>query len=222
MVEPVQRIRNTKSQPNGNESVVELPQGLCPGSRRFQGVVAEVSVRALLRVPKMGVPGMLLMRELSVEVIMAGELTRRMELLRHANSRQSNPSVRVATESLLAQPIATSLPIDLIRICAVTGKPYAARYFQNEFVGTLRITTALYRSNYEDNGNGGIVDASAIAEETCMWCGLSGHGAVWCGSCRRESCYGLTRHKRFKCWCGFEADIVSVPRKHGGLIVGCR
>jgi hypothetical protein len=117
------------------------------------------------------------------------------------------------------------LPVDLPRMCALDGKPYAARYiFGND--GRFRLgsmiapTEAIYLRRYAGNQNAVIVPTADLGEEICPLCGAfrAGHSAVLCGACKNEVCYGRTSGGYFRCFCGGEGVIKPVARIHTGVM----
>jgi hypothetical protein len=117
--------------------------------------------------------------------------------------------------------------VDLPRICAVHDKPFAARYVTGDdgryrHAQTIRVTEALYLTQYADAAQRTLVPTEAIADETCPWCGASGFGAVLCRKCRAEVCYGKTAGRFFRCRdsCGHKGSMSSEDRTHKGIVPG--
>jgi hypothetical protein len=109
---------------------------------------------------------------------------------------------------------------DLPRICAVHDKPYAARYIAGpdgrfRYSQTFKVTEDLYLSQYADSINQTRMSGEDLAEESCPWCGGHGFGAVRCGSCGNEICYGKTTGRYFRCRdsCGGQGQMVPQSRK---------
>ena len=115
--------------------------------------------------------------------------------------------------------------VDVPRRCAVHDiRTYAARYILGNdgrfhYAQTIKVTESLYLGQYADNPERRLVPASDIAEETCPWCGASGFGAVRCGDCGLEICYGRTVGRFFRCRpsCGGQGTMVSEPRSSEGV-----
>jgi hypothetical protein len=118
--------------------------------------------------------------------------------------------------------------VDLPRICAVHDRPYAARYIQ----GTdrvfrrgpmIEVTEELYVRQY---ARGQRLDLPAedirFVEETCPWCGASGIGAVLCGGCWMEICYGKMAGRFFRCRpsCGWYGNMIWTVRRASGVMPG--
>jgi hypothetical protein len=93
--------------------------------------------------------------------------------------------------------------VDLLRVCAVHDRPWAARYVAGDggifhYADSVAITETLFRRQYA-GGKRVIVPSSCIGEETCAWCGVSRTGAVYCPACKSLVCYGRTVVKEFRC-----------------------
>lgn len=135
-----------------------------------------------------------------------------------ARSHAPNPAV-VATRS--------DDVVDLPRMCGMHNQPYAARYVIGDdglyrHAQTIRVTEALYLTQYADAAQRALVPTEAIADETCPWCGASGFGAVLCRKCRAEVCYGKTAGRFFRCRdsCGHKGSMTSEDRTHKGIVPG--
>ena len=117
------------------------------------------------------------------------------------------------------------LPVDLPRKCAVHGKPYAARYVFGDdgrfsLGSMIDVTGALYMRQYAGNQNMVIVPDADLEDETCPLCGASGFGAVLCGACKAEVCYGRTAAGYFRCHpsCTGHGVIRPVARVARGVV----
>ena len=142
----------------------------------------------------------------------------RCQLVRRQGGRQEPPAPHVVNELLHA-----GVPVDLPRFCAVHNCPYCARYVYGadghfHHGQEFKVTDDLYRSQYTHCGGIVGISANELAEEWCPWCGAHGFGAVFCGSCGREVCYGKTTTGYFRCACGNEAKITPTLRKVQGVI----
>ena len=119
---------------------------------------------------------------------------------------------------------AARVAIDLPRVCAVHDRFYVARYFRDpngsiRFGQTLRVTESL-SDQYQAGMAGATIPGSACREESCPWCGAHGFGAVKCGGCGAEVCYGRTDAKRhFHCRpsCGSDGTLVKKRRELKGI-----
>ncbi len=145
-----------------------------------------------------------------------------------ARIRRSEIVIRRAEPSAVsvrkAEPFGEGKPgevVDLPRVCAIHDKPWAARYIRGRnghfhHAQTLRVTEALYLSQYGESDRWEI-PVSDVGDETCPWCGASGFGAVRCGGCKHDVCYGRTVSGYFRCRasCGGEGKIV---RSHYRLL----
>lgn len=115
--------------------------------------------------------------------------------------------------------------LDLPRVCALHDKPYSARYIRGRnghfhYAQTVRVTEALYLSQYAECGNTRQeLPGDDLCDETCPWCGASGFGAVRCGRCKTDICYGRTVSGYFRCRssCGHEGKIVRSNHRLTGL-----
>ena len=118
--------------------------------------------------------------------------------------------------------------VDLPRICALHDRPYAARYIRDAD-GVFRrgpmieVTEAIYLRQYAGSGVRRLaVPAGNIrfVEETCPWCGASGVGAVLCGGCRHEICYGKMAARFFRCRpsCGWHGNMIWTVRGAEGVM----
>jgi hypothetical protein len=114
--------------------------------------------------------------------------------------------------------------VDLARICAVHGKPYASRYIAGpdgrfQYSQGIRVTESLYLEQYADCLSVARLNSSDLAEECCPWCGGHGFGAVRCGSCRKEICYGKVTGRYFRCRdsCGGGGTMKPQDRMHEGV-----
>lgn len=131
---------------------------------------------------------------------------------------------------LTASPAPASCEVvDLPRVCAVHDMPYAARYVRSKHgsfrhAQTIKVTESLYLGQYADNRNTSVVPCEDLAEETCPWCGACGRGAVLCGVCRKEVCYGRTTGNFFRCResCKGSGNMVPQARRNEGLVPSCR
>lgn len=117
--------------------------------------------------------------------------------------------------------------VDLPRMCGIHNEPYAARYVLGDdgryrHAQTIRVTQALYLTQYADTAHRALVPTEAIADETCPWCGASGFGAVLCRRCRAEVCYGKSVGRFFRCRdsCGHKGTMSSEDRTHTGMVPG--
>lgn len=115
--------------------------------------------------------------------------------------------------------------LDLPRVCAIHDKPWSARYIRGRnghfhYAQTVRVTEALYLSQYAECGNARQdLPVNDLGDETCPWCGASGFGAVRCGGCKRDVCYGRTVSGYFRCRpsCGHEGKIVRSNYRVAGI-----
>jgi len=150
-------------------------------------------------------------------------LAEKIERWRRSHNRQDTLSVPDALPPLAA----TETRIDLPRNCAVTRKPWAARYLREDagfgYIRSVipdgRIRLTLYRP--EDarmlrDFNAGIED--------CPHCGAytpDGYlGSVWCEACRSWVCFGLTsREGVFTCGCGHRGPLVASTQTAMGVVL---
>ena len=122
------------------------------------------------------------------------------------------------------------LPVDLPRMCAVHGKPYAARYIFGKdgrfrLGSMIAVSEALYMRQYAGNGNAATVPGVELGDETCPLCGASGFGSVLCHVCKAEVCYGRTSANYFRCCPGCKGEGVMKPQarvQHGVTPVDMR
>jgi hypothetical protein len=139
------------------------------------------------------------------------------------------PSVEIEkrqSQSIIIRPSRMNAVdvIDLPRLCSVHDRFYVARYVRGSggrfgHAQTFRMTEAL-RDQYESGAKSPDTMASAnCAEEACAWCGAHGLGAVRCGTCRVEVCYGRTVGKYFQCTkrCGGKGKMKSSQREQKGI-----
>jgi hypothetical protein len=150
-------------------------------------------------------------------------LDEKIERWRRSHNRQETLSVPDTLPPLA--PAETR--IDLPRNCAVTRKPWAARYLREDagfgYIRSVipdgRIRLTLYRP--EDarmlrDFNAGIED--------CPHCGAytqDGYlGSVWCEACRSWMCFGLTsREGVFTCGCGHRGPLVATTQTAVGVVL---
>lgn len=139
----------------------------------------------------------------------------------HEQVIQSRPAAQSVTTPARPYP---GLVVDLPRMCALDGKPYAARYiFGNDgrfrLGSMIAVTEALYLRHYAGNQNAVTVPGADIGEEACPLCGASGRGAVLCNLCGSEVCYGRTSGVYFRCLpsCGAEGVMQKKARIHTGV-----
>jgi hypothetical protein len=120
--------------------------------------------------------------------------------------------------------------IDLPRICAVHDRYYVARYIRDSkgqitFAQTIRMVESL-RDQYEGSRNGiKTLSTGQLHDESCPWCGAHGYGAVKCGKCHAEVCFGRTDTKdNFRCTdrCGGGGKMVAEDRIQKGLAPAIR
>jgi len=125
--------------------------------------------------------------------------------------------------------LTTETRLDLPRCCAVTRKPWAARYLRDDagqgfrYIRSVipdgRIRLTLYRP--EDvrllpDFEAGIEDCphcGAYTPDGCL-------GSVWCEACRSWVCYGLTsREGVFLCGCGNRGPLVDYRQTGLGVVL---
>jgi hypothetical protein len=120
--------------------------------------------------------------------------------------------------------------IDLPRLCAVHDRYYVARYIRDSkgqitFAQTIRMVDSL-RDQYEGPRNGiKTLLTSQLHDEYCPWCGAHGYGAVKCGKCHAEVCFGRSDTKgNFRCTdrCGGHGKMVEQDWIQKGLVPGIR
>lgn len=139
---------------------------------------------------------------------------------------QKDGSSEVAVREV--EPFSEGKPgevVDIPHRCALHDKPCAARYIRGRngrfhYAQTVRVTEALYLSQYAEYSNERReIPVDDIGEETCPWCGASGFGAVRCGTCKNDICYGRTVAGYFRCHarCGGEGKIVRSNHRLLGL-----
>jgi hypothetical protein len=123
-----------------------------------------------------------------------------------------------------ARAIVAADMADLVRVCAVHGRPYAARYIRGadgrfRRGPMLQLTVSMMERQYGDAGSA-LVPGADIADETCPWCGAFGRGAVHCGKCGGEMCFGRTVRDVFTCHplCGHRGKIVFEQKPQEGLV----
>lgn len=117
---------------------------------------------------------------------------------------------------------------DVVRICAIHDKPWAARYVAGAdgrflYSQSIKITQALYLEQYADsNGDVRLLHSHELAEEFCAWCGGHGHGSVRCGTCGQEVCHGKVVGRYFRCRdsCGGQGTMSPQARTHAGVTPG--
>jgi hypothetical protein len=140
-----------------------------------------------------------------------------------ALSMLERPQEQTIRARLVAQSVAVpsrlypGLLVDLPRICAVHGGPYAARYvFGNDgrfrLGSMIAVTEALYMRQYAGNQNAVTVPGADLEDETCPLCGASGFGSVLCKVCKSEVCYGRTSGRYFRCHLSCPGEGVMKPR----------
>jgi hypothetical protein len=121
----------------------------------------------------------------------------------------------------------TGLPprVDLLRVCAQHGgNPWAAVYLLNakggyDYSTSIVISKTLLRSQYAPTVAEQVIwDGTWIDEETCALCGVSGFGAIRCGTCRRLVCAGRSTGQFFRCFCGAQGWIQDQGIEHLGVI----
>ena len=127
-----------------------------------------------------------------------------------------------APRSNPACPAAAGEIADLPRMCGVHWMPYAARYVRDgngrfRHAQTIRVTEALYAGQYAESGCRCRVTSEDIGDETCPWCGASGFGAVLCGNCHTDVCYGRATGSFFRCLCGHQGHMFSEFRANEGV-----
>jgi hypothetical protein len=130
---------------------------------------------------------------------------------------------RPAVPALPARP-SPGLVVDLPRKCALHGGPYAARYVYGDdrrfrLGSMIAVTEGLYLRQYAGNGSGFTVPNNDLGQETCPLCGAFGLGAVLCGSCGLEVCYGRTAGQYFRCHpsCGGQGVMQAKARVQHGV-----
>jgi hypothetical protein len=113
---------------------------------------------------------------------------------------------------------------DLLRVCAVHDRPWAARYVVGaggvfRYADSIAITETLFRRQYA-GGKRLVVPSSSIGEETCAWCGVSRLGAVYCPACKSFVCYGRTVVREFRCRpsCGNAGMLQPTDVTHEGIV----
>ena len=85
--------------------------------------------------------------------------------------------------------------IDVMRVCSVHDRPFAARYIINDdgvyrHQGTIRITERLYRLQYQRHAGTALVPACYVVEEECPWCGARSPEEIFCTYCLSYVCWG--------------------------------
>jgi hypothetical protein len=122
---------------------------------------------------------------------------------------------------------ATETRLDLPRTCAVTRKPWAARYLREDagfgYIRSVipdgRIRLTLYRPDDLRT----LPDFKAGIED-CPHCGAytpDGYlGSVLCEVCRSWVCFGLTsREGMFTCGCGHRGPLVASTQTAMGVVL---
>jgi hypothetical protein len=125
--------------------------------------------------------------------------------------------------------LTTETRLDLPRCCAVTRKPWAARYLRDDAAQCLRyirsvipdgrIRLTLYRP--EDVR---LLPDFEAGIEDCPYCGAYTPdgclGSVWCGACHSWACFGLTsREGLFTCGCGHRGPLVDYTQTAMGVML---
>ena len=141
---------------------------------------------------------------------------------RRIQTQQPEPAPAVARAEA---PVAGE-PVDVPRWCSVhDGRVYMARYVRDDngrfrYAQSIKATETLYLGQYAESLNGTLaVPGADLSEETCPWCGASGFGSIRCGKCGKESCYGRTTGRFFRCRksCGGQGTMVPESRAHEGI-----
>lgn len=115
--------------------------------------------------------------------------------------------------------------LDLPRVCAVHDRLYVSRYVQAvdgfyHYGQGIRITTKSSDQYGSDAQDPGSLPSTDLEDETCPWCGASGLGAILCGVCKAEVCYGRTISQTFfhcRETCPGSGRLVSASRSTPGL-----
>jgi hypothetical protein len=124
----------------------------------------------------------------------------------------------------VAAPLPNDLPrrADLLRICALHGRPWAAVYMLDydkyEYSSSIQITQTLYRTQYGPGCQETVVwDSRWITEETCPWCGVTSK-PFRCGKCKQLSGGCMSTGMYFRCFCGAEGMAELLAFEHVGFI----
>jgi hypothetical protein len=153
---------------------------------------------------------------------MAGDLVRRR--VPGADLLNNNARALERARGLLRRPAlpAAEVPalvlgevIDVPRICAVHDKPFVARYIADGCGGfhysqSIRLKESLRDQYATHEEHSVVISSDACEEEDCAWCGAKGDGAVHCGRCHANICYGRTDAKDyFRCRpsCGSQGPL---------------
>lgn len=132
------------------------------------------------------------------------------------------PATIVQPTCAVAAPVPQVL--NLPRSCADKGQLYFARYLKSWYRWEL---TQMIRPEAGAEivvTRGFKIDAASIGNERCPWCWAEGRGAIRCGRCNADVCYGKTSkpsfwhpHGYFRCHCGGEGSIREVNESYEGV-----
>jgi len=116
------------------------------------------------------------------------------------------------------------LRIDVMRLCAAHGRPWAAIYIRQgdgsyRYAKSIRVTKALYRTQYTPGTQEVVtLDRRWLDEEECAWCGSCEEGIFWCGNCRKTVCGGMSNGRYFRCHCGGEGWVEDRELQHVAFV----
>jgi hypothetical protein len=114
---------------------------------------------------------------------------------------------------------------DLPRFCAITGKPWVARYVDDQYSQSIRVTEQLHRDLYGGGSERKLFKAP-LGCEHCAWCGAFNDewsGSILCtAGCQRTYCFGTTVKNNFRCPCGESGKLIPSPRTEIGFTPGMK